>query len=107
MITYGIIVLQRGSFKGKKKKPIISKNRKLAYFQSQFGFGILVIAILISFSIQSMNDDREFFMYFWGVLAMVGVGYIVIYRDKKLQEIFDDDDYPLETKPKSEIKKKL
>jgi len=37
-----------------------------------------------------MNDDREFFAVFWGILAVAGVATLAIYRDKTLKEIFDD-----------------
>jgi len=50
---------------------------------------LLVIAIFISFSIQSMDSDREFFSVFWGIMAVVGVVALKLYRDKELQEIFD------------------
>lgn len=50
---------------------------------------MLVIAIFISFSIQSMDSDREFFSVFWGIMAVVGVVALKLYRDKELQEIFD------------------
>jgi len=36
-----------------------------------------------------MDSDREFFSVFWGIMAVVGVVALKLYRDKELQEIFD------------------
>jgi len=47
--------------------------------------------VLISFSIDSMNDNRESWMYVWGILSMIGVVALVIYRAKTLHEIFDSN----------------
>lgn len=76
-----------------EKYPRINHNRerKVVYFQTQFGFFLLVIAILISFSINSMNDNREDWMYIWGTLSMIGVVALVVYRAKKMHEIFDSN----------------
>ena len=72
---------------------INSRERKLAYFNSQFGFYLLVIAIIISFTVQSMSEEDNRLMYFWGVLAVIGIFLLRRYRDKELDKIFDDDYY--------------
>lgn len=76
-----------------EKYPRINHNRerKVTHFQTQFGFGLLVIAIMISFSIDSINDNKEDWMYIWGTLSMIGVIALVIYRAKKLHEIYDSN----------------
>jgi len=73
--------------------PRINHNRErdITYFQTQFGFFLLVIAVLISFSIDSVNDNREDWMYVWGTLVMIGVVALVVYRAKKMHEIFDSN----------------
>ena len=91
MIPFGIKVLLSTVLNQLYRKVKDTKDRKLAFFQSQFGFGILVIAILISFSIQSMNDNRYEWMYLWSILAMIGAIGLIIYREKNLHEIFDKD----------------
>lgn len=75
------------------KYPKINHNREriVTHFQTQFGFGLLVIAILISFSIQSMNDNRVEWIYIWSILSVIGVVSLVIYRAKMLHEIFDSN----------------
>lgn len=72
---------------------INSRERKLAYFNSQFGFYLLVIAMLISFTVQSMSEEDNRWMYFWGILSMIGIFLLRRYRDKELDKIFDDDYY--------------
>lgn len=99
-LTYGLKTIKRVISKSKSEKStssradrINNREKKLAYFHTQFGFGTLVIAVLISFSIQSMDDDRDVWMYVWGILSIVGIIYLVRYRKRKLDEIFDDDYY--------------
>ena len=88
MAPWGAIMLMSIIFNLKYGTVDHSIERKRAHFQTQFGFGLLIIAVLISFSIQSMNDNREEFMYLWGVLATIGFISLVIYREKKLHELF-------------------
>lgn len=91
MVPWGGSLLMNIIFNLKYRRLNYSKERKVAHFQTQFGFGLLMIAVLISFSIQSMTDNRYEWMYLWGSLAMIGVIWLVIYREKKLNEIFDSD----------------
>ncbi len=93
---YGVIMLPLGIrlmltiiFNKKYRQRNYSRERKLAYFNTQFNFLLLIIAVLISFSIDSMNDDRPEFMYMYGGSAIAVFVALVIYRQKKLYDIFD------------------
>ena len=90
MVPWGSKMLMSTIFNLKYKKVSYSRERKVTCFQTQFGLGLLIIAVLISFSVQSMNDNRYEFMYLWGSLSVIGVIGLVIYREKKLHEIFDE-----------------
>ena len=91
MIPLGIKALLGGIFNQLYGKVDDTKERKLAFFQTQFGFGILLIAVLVSFSIQSMNDNRYEWMYTWGISSMIGAIVLIIYRERNLHRIFDKD----------------
>lgn len=77
----------------RENRGVNSRQRKLAYFHTQLSFYLLIIALLISFMVQSMSEERNQWMYFWGMLVIIGVVLIKRYRDKKLGEIFDDEYY--------------
>lgn len=77
----------------RKNRGINSRERKLTYFNTQLSFYLLIIALLISFMVQSMSEERNQWMYFWGMLVVIGVVLVKRYRDKTLREIFDDEYY--------------
>ncbi|NIP61460.1 MAG: hypothetical protein GWN01_00695 [Nitrosopumilaceae archaeon] len=74
-----------------KQKKIVNQQRKQTEFQTKFSFYLLIIAVLISFSVQSMNDNRHFWMFVWGGSSIILTLWLWRYRNKKLNEIFDND----------------